>query len=311
MIGYLGIYRVEEERGYKYLTKETADNLKFEEVRSQYNKVCRNILMNRYVLAWIMKHAIKEYGHLSIDFIRRCILSTSDLQCTAFMPKEGKNVKLLLNLEGKNQFKSGYPLISEGVNEGLQKVSWQNGVKQREKKDEHMKKIYSIWICVNAPRKMGNTISVYELIKKDHVLEKTERRKNYEKLTVILVCLNGECYSRKGFFDLMNTLFSPTIDYDMKKKILRNDYRILMDEIFEEALSVMCDLAEWVLDKGEQRGIDRGIEQGIEMAKRRIAENLLKQQILNDEQIMRAVEISKNQFLDIKFSEKERYGIED
>ena len=49
-----------------------------------------------------------------------------------------------------------------------------------------------------------------------------------------------------------------------KKKILSEEYGIVMRDDTERRLNTMCNLSEVVLEKGIEQGIEKGIEQGIE-----------------------------------------------
>ena len=39
----------------------------------QYDTQCKKVLANKRILAWIMKEAVTEFSHLSIDYIYNCI----------------------------------------------------------------------------------------------------------------------------------------------------------------------------------------------------------------------------------------------
>ena len=52
-----------------------------------------------------------------------------------------------------------------------------------------MKKVYSIWICMNPPKKRRGTITRYRIQEEDVVGKVRENEKNYDLLTAIMVCL--------------------------------------------------------------------------------------------------------------------------
>lgn len=80
---------------------------------------------------------------------------------------------------------------------------------------------------------------------------------------------------------MMNTLLSPTMDVEMKKKILWNEYQIPMERGFVKEMDLMCNLSQWVLEMGKQQ---RNLE---------LAEELLKEETVSDEVIMRVTNITK------------------
>ena len=48
-----------------------------------------------------------------------------------------------------------------------------------------------------------------------------------------------------------------------KKKILSEEYGIVMRDDTERRLNTMCNLSEVVLEKGIEQGIEKGIEKGM------------------------------------------------
>ena len=143
-----------------------------------------------------------------------------------------------------------------------------------------------------------------------------DRPEAYDKMSIILICLSGKPSGKRGFIDMMNTLFSTTMDVETKKRILKNEYQIPMETGFVEELSLMCNISEWVFEtgleegwrkgveqgmrEGMEQGMREGMEQGVIRGRKEIVENLLKQKILTDDQILRVVHISEDELLEIK-----------
>ena len=55
---------------------------------------------------------------------------------------------------------------------------------------DNIKKVYSIWICTEAPQYIGNAISTYDIHKTDIVGAIPDIPEHYDKLCVIIICLN-------------------------------------------------------------------------------------------------------------------------
>lgn len=123
-------------------------------------------------------------------------------------------------------------------------------------KYDDLKKVYSIWICMEAPQYIGNAISSYSLEKKDIIDGIPDNKQAYDKLSVVLVCLNEKMEKRTEFLDMMNTLLSQTMNVEQKKKILEEKFRINMKSKLGEKvnLNLMCNLSDLV----EERGIAKG-----------------------------------------------------
>ena len=302
----------------------------------QYDAQCKKVLSNKHILAWIMKAAIKEYSHLSMDFVRRCIegqpkigtqvvesdwndcekiqglrtedkdaregMITYDIHYAAYLPREADRVKILINVEAQRDFYPGYPVESRGVYYGARMISSQNGVEFQPPYYGDIKKVYSIWVCMNVPEYVGDAISVYEMSKRDIVAGMPDRPLAYDKLAIVVICLSGKISNQRGFFDMMNTLLSPSMDVGLKKEILRNEYQIPMETGLVKELDLMCNLSEWVFEMGVKKGIEQGIEQGVRQYRKEIILNLLKECLLSDDQIVSVMKISMDELQLIKAS---------
>lgn len=126
-------------------------------------------------------------------------------------------------------------------------------------KYDDLKKVYSIWICMEAPQYIGNAIARYSLEKKDIVDGIPDNKQAYDKLSVVLVCLNEKMEKRTEFLDMMNTLLSQTMDVEQKKKILEEKFHIGMKSRLGEKVNLMCNLSDLI----EERGIAKGREDSI------------------------------------------------
>lgn len=212
---------------------------------------------------------------------------TYDIRFAAFVPRDMGRMKILVNVEAQKNFYPGYPIVSRGVYYDARMISSQNGVEFEVSNYGDIKKVYSIWICVNAPKHVGNALTIYNIQKVDVEGYAPELKENYDKMSVAMVYLNQKAPRNKGFFDMMNTLLSPELDVETKKSILRNEYQIPMEREVVKEVSFMCNLSEWVL------------ETGIEKERRNMIENLLREN-MSDEFIMRVAEISGEKLKEIK-----------
>ena len=320
---------------------EIAKDIERAQTRIQYDAQCKKVLSNKHILAWIMKAAIKEYSHLSVDFVRRCIegqpqtgertvesdwkcgekiqglrtedkdakegMITYDIHYAAYLPRDAQRVKILINVEAQRDFYPGYPVESRGVYYGARMLSSQNGIEFQPPYYGEIKKVYSIWVCMNVPQFIGDAISVYEIAKKDVVQGVPDRPEAYDKLAIVWICLSGQTTKEPGFFHMMNTLLSPSMDVELKKNILRNEYQIPMETGLVKELDLMCNLSDWVFDLGVKEGIQQGIEQGMLKVKKETVLRMLNAKMLTDDQILCVMDISSKELEEFKMAAG--YGI--
>jgi len=130
-------------------------------------------------------------------------------------------------------------------------ISSQYGREFTDSHYEKIKKVYSIWICMNPPKSRENTITRYHLVEEHLVGEAAEPVRNYDLLSIIMLCLggpDGENYD--GVLRMLDVLLSNETSEAEKRKILQDDYNIQMTQTMEREVSVMCNLSKGVREKG-------------------------------------------------------------
>lgn len=269
-------------------------------VKASYDAACKRLLANKTILAWIMKSCMVEYADCTVsDIAERYIegqpqishvavnpdelwdeeqiqgMSTEDstihegtitydIRFFALAPGSRELIRLIINIEAQNDFYPGYPLIRRALYYCNRMVSSQYGTEFTGAHYEKVKKVYSIWICMNPPDSRKNSINRYS-IKEEHLVGSvTDSVQNYDMLTVVMICLGGSDDASAGILRLLEVLLSSERKADEKKKILQDDFSIEMTRELESEVSVMCNLSKGVEEKAIARGMKKGIEQGIE-----------------------------------------------
>lgn len=185
-----------------------------------------------------------------------------DIRFHASVPdKDGrKRIKLLFNVEAQKDFYHSYENVTRGIFYGARMISAQLGREFEPPHYEDIKKVYSIWICMNVPGYLGNVLSVYSIGKQDIEGTLLSDRENYDKLSVVMICLNGKNETDQSkLHRLLNVLLSPELGAAEKGKILEKEFGIEAQPEWREEMEEMCNLSEVI----EERGIKQGIEQGI------------------------------------------------
>ena len=268
--------------------------------KAQYDEACKKVLAEKIILAWIMKHTMKEYADYDVvEIVERFIVGepkvaetkvmpdetnapkitgtgmedttvtegsiTYDIQFRAIMPSSDKVVQMIINVEAQNDFYPGYPIIKRGIYYCARMISAQYGTVFTNSHYEKIQKVYSVWICMNPPKERKNTITEYSLTEKHHVGKVKEKEELYDLINAIMICLGkNEEAAENELLYLLDVLLSSEKRAKEKKEILENRFQIPMTEKFETEVEYMCNLSDGVEQKGIQKGIEIGIEQGIE-----------------------------------------------
>ena len=198
-----------------------------------------------------------------------------DVRFNAIAPstEEHENIRLIINAEAQNRFKLKYPLTKRAVYYGSRLISAQHGTVFTKSDYQKLRKVYSIWICVNPAKRFRNTITRYSLKPEAIIGNAVEAPENYDLINIVMVCLGKmEEWNDNNLIKFLGVLFQNELSAREKKDILERDFNIPMTETFESEVDDMCNLSQGVaeeamqkgLEQGRQEGIERGREQGIE-----------------------------------------------
>ena len=181
-----------------------------------------------------------------------------DIRFSAYLKSREERIKLLINVEAQKAFYPGYSLTTRGIFYGARMISAQKGTEFTGRDYDNIRKVYSIWICMNAPDYIGNAISKYRICKEDLIPGIPDQRDVYDKLTVVTVCLNSKSEKGNPLTRMLGLLLSPKISAKAKIRQLEEEFAIPMEsKTMGEELNQMCNLSDYV----EELGIEQGREQ--------------------------------------------------
>ena len=260
----------------------------------QYDEHVRQILKDKGILAYILKYAVKEFKDYSIDDAKAaidgepevairsvCPEAVSTLENESKIPGEGKmyfdilfyavtndgyRQKMYINIEAQKSFYPGYDLVTRGIVYPARLISQQMDVEYTADNYDGVKKVYSIWICMNAPekkrsyKKVADSIVEYSIkptiLYPHNATDDEIATGRYDLMSTVFINLNSQntINSKNVLISMLSTLLSDKIKVDEKKQKLEKEYGIKMSKELESEVSSMCNLSEAI----EERGIERG-----------------------------------------------------
>ena len=278
------------------MKNELAGDIGLAAGKSQYDAQCKRILANKIILAWILKYTVKEFKKMSIRQIKQCIgndimisrvrvdpgktniheepekiIGESgedkvpgegevyfDIRFSVYLPRKREKVKMIVNVEAQKDFHPGYAVPSRGVFYGARMISAQKGIEFTGSNYDGIRKVYSIWICMNAPDYIGNAVSRYSIKKEDILPGIQDEPSEYDKLTVVQICLNPRSQKGNRLTGMLNILLSSEMKAEQKIRELEENFHIPMTVKMGKELNQMCNLSDYV----EKIGIEKGMERG-------------------------------------------------
>ena len=279
-----------------------ASDIEKENLFIQYDKSIKKVLANKPILARILKFTVQELSILSLQQIENCIDGNSvmigqtflepglsnpkiinkqleddisgegrivyDLRFEVNLP-DGEKTKIIINIEAQRKSNPGYSIVNRGIFYIARLLSAQlnteftnNGSDSAQY--DNMKKVYSIWICMDCPEDKKDSIVSYSL--KPEILYQGNKTLNidytYDYVGVVVVHLSGnpEC-SQNQLIGMLDTLLSK-MDVKSKKQKLREEFQLPMTVEIDQEVSDMCNLSLGLWEEAVTEGRLQGVREG-------------------------------------------------
>lgn len=177
---------------------------------------------------------------------------TYDVFFRAIVPRNGKLIGLILNVEAQHDFSKPYALETRGVYYCARMISAQKNVTFTKSNYQDLQKVYSIWICTEPEEGYQNSIVSFSMQPKRIFGNAVYKRANYDLLQLVMVCL-GKKQSKHELIGMLEVYLSSTLSAEEKKKLLQNEYGIAMTQEMKEESREMCNLSEGIVKPYEQK----------------------------------------------------------
>ncbi|SES13837.1 hypothetical protein [Lachnobacterium bovis] len=130
---------------------------------------------------------------------------------------------------------------------------------------DDIKKVYSIWICMNTPEDIANSITEFKMTK-NSIYGTFNREVRYDLQSVIIVCLGkNPLQTDNDFLGALETIFTEDFDSATKKKRLKENFNFELDNEIDGRLMDMCNLSQGIREEGIDIGIDIGVNKTLFM----------------------------------------------
>lgn len=266
----------------------------------QYDEQVKRVLSDKIILAWILKYSTDEFKDVSIEEIKGAIEGTPeisvvpiypgktpemitgmanedkipnegeiryDIRFTVFTPTK-ERVKLIINIEAQKKYYPGYDLVTRAIFYCARMLSSQVDTEFSLPDYDGMKKVYSIWICMNVPDYAKNTITRYS-IQPENIFGEFIGKSRYDLLSAVMICLGDirEVSEENPLINMLSVLLSNKMDVDEKEACLYENFGIETSMEMKEGLTTMCNLSYGIAEEAEQKGREKIILQCLQSGK--------------------------------------------
>ncbi len=177
--------------------------------------------------------------------------------------------QIIINMEAQKDDPKGYQILNRAIFYVSRLISSQKGRDFENSNYDDIKRVYSIWVCMNMEE---NTMSHIHLTN-DNVIGSYEWKGKLDMLNIVMIGLAEELPGHDEIYELhrlLGALLSKELTIDEKLNIIGTEYDIPIEESFRKDVSVMCNLSQGIEDKGIAIGEARGKAMGEAAAEARI-----------------------------------------
>lgn len=268
-----------------------------------YDAACKRLLAYKEFLARIMQSCVVEFRDCSVDdIINKYIegepyvaqvgvhsnrtnaklitgmntedssinegLVTYDIIFYALAPKDGALLKIIINVEAQKNANPGYPLAKRALYYCSRMISAQYGREFEKSEYDKLKKVYSIWVCTDAPLYKQNTINIYSVKEDSFVGKHAEPVSNYDLLTVVIInTVEDFAGLQNDVIKMLSVLLSRNLDAQERMNILEKSFHIEMRQEVQQEVEHMCNLSQGVREDGRKEERNRIILNMLNMKK--------------------------------------------
>ncbi|WP_299141836.1 PD-(D/E)XK nuclease family transposase [uncultured Dialister sp.] len=177
---------------------------------------------------------------------------TFDIRFRAITPCN-ELVQLIINIEAQRSRHTSYPLMKRAMYYVSRLISSQYGVDFDKAQYGKIKKVYSIWLCMDAPDDRGG-ITRYRMQEETEYGNILDEKENYDLQQVVMVYVaHARADMENRLLNLLGELFVSEDDASRKKAELIEHYDIDLNDDEERLVSTMCNLSVGLYEKGMEK----------------------------------------------------------
>ena len=150
--------------------------------------------------------------------------------------------QIIINVEAQKDEPNGYDILNRAIFYVSRMISSQKERDFSNSNYNDIKRVYSIWVCMNMPE---NSLEHIHLVK-DSIVKSHAWKGKMDLVNIVMIGLSEELPKHEEKYELhrlLGALLSQDLTVNEKLDIIGNEYAIPMEKDFREDVSIMCNLS--------------------------------------------------------------------
>ena len=188
--------------------------------------------------------------------------------------------QIIVNVEAQKAEPSSYDILNRAIFYVSRMISSQKGREFIKSNYNDIKRVYSIWVCMNLSQNCMNYIHFTQ----ESVVGTYQWKGDIDLANIVLIGLSEDLPEKEEKYELhrlLGALLSAKLDVNTKLDIIGNEFDIPLESDIRKDVNDMCNLSQGIKEQayveGTENGIAIGKQEGITIGKREgIAETIIK-----------------------------------
>ena len=173
--------------------------------------------------------------------------------------------QMIINIEAQKEEPGKYKILNRAIFYICRMISSQKGRDFINSEYNKLKRVYSIWICMN----MDEDSLTHIHLCNDAILGTHNWKGDLDLLNIVMIGLTEKLPEKEEQYELhrlLSALLSPNLDALEKLEIMENEYSIPIEYDVRREVEEMCNLSQGIKEKayadGEKKGYEAGEKSG-------------------------------------------------
>lgn len=174
---------------------------------------------------------------------------------------KGELSQIIINVEAQKSEPTEYDILNRAIFYVSRMISSQKGRDFENSNYNDIKRVYSIWVCMNMDK---NSMSHIHLTK-DDIIDTYHWKGNLNLLNIVMLGLAKELPKHDEMYELhrlLGALLSKELTINEKLTIIGNEYDIPVEGNFRRDVNIMCNLSQGIKEDGIAIGLAEGEARG-------------------------------------------------
>ena len=271
-------------KGGRPVNTELKNTVKASDKKAQYDESAKRLLGQKSILAHILVKTVEDFKGMNpkdvVSYIEgKPYISTVPVEpgltnkqeCQRIVGLNSENAELneglvrfdivfyvrmkdglsqiIINVEAQKDEPKGYEILNRAIFYVSRLISSQKERDFENSSYDDIKRVYSIWVCMNMDKNSMNHIHLTN----DNVIGFYEWKGKLDLLNIVMIGLAEELPEHDERYELhrlLGALLSKELTIDEKLNIIGNEYDIPIEENLRKDVSIMCNLSQGIEEKG-------------------------------------------------------------